>query len=74
MVFLYCLLFFFGDAADNLHSEFFYLSTISRITSSLVVNFQSDLLRGMLPFLQFKKREKHPWKSITFSKVSLQLY
>ena len=30
-----------------------------------------------VPFLQFKKREKHPWKCVTFSKVascSLQLY
>ena len=25
---------------------------------------------GFLPFIQFKKREKHPWKSVTFSKVA----
>ena len=23
-----------------------------------------------LPFVQFKKREKHPWRSVTFSKVA----
>ena len=22
-----------------------------------------------VPFVQFKKREKHPWRSVTFSKV-----
>ena len=29
-----------------------------------------DVLRGLVPFVQFKKREKHPWKSVTFSKVA----
>ena len=32
---------------------------------------------GFVPFLKFKKREKHPWKSDTFSKVAgfnLKLY
>ena len=34
-------------------------------------------LRDLVPFAQSKKREKHPWRSVTFSKVSgfsLQLY
>ena len=34
-------------------------------------------LRDLVPFVQFKKREKHPWGSVNFSKVagfSLQLY
>ena len=47
---------------------------LSRITLSLAVNFQSDALRDLVPIEQFKKREKHPWRSITFSKVSLQFY
>ena len=25
-----------------------------------------DALRDMVPFVQFKKREKHPWRSATF--------
>ena len=25
--------------------------------------------RDLVPFVQFKKPEKHPWKSITFSEV-----
>ena len=32
-------------------------------------------LRDLVAFVQFKKREKHPWKSVNFSKVaSLRLY
>ena len=26
-----------------------------------------DALRNLVPFLQFKQREKHPWSSVTFS-------
>ena len=29
-----------------------------------------DVLRDLVPFVQFKKREKHPWRSVTFSKVA----
>ena len=28
-----------------------------------------DVLRDLVPFVQFKKREKHPWRGTTFSKV-----
>ena len=28
-----------------------------------------NVLRDLVPFVQFKKREKHPWRSVTFSKV-----
>ena len=36
-----------------------------------------DVLRHLVPFVQFKKREKYPWRCVTFDKVaglSLQLY
>ena len=36
-----------------------------------------DALRDLVTFVQFKNREKHPWRSVKFSKVSgvsLQLY
>ena len=36
-----------------------------------------DALRDLVAFIQFKKREKHPWRSVKFSNVagfSLQLY
>ena len=29
-----------------------------------------DDLRYLAPFARFKKREKHPWRSVTFSKVA----
>ena len=34
-------------------------------------------LRDLVPFVQFKKRKKHPWRSVNFSKVagwSVQVY
>ena len=31
-------------------------------------------MHDLVPFAQFKKREKHPWKSVTFSKVNLSPY
>ena len=30
-----------------------------------------DTLRDLVPFVQFKKREKHPWRSVTFSRLLL---
>ena len=36
-----------------------------------------DALHDLVPFVQFKKRGKHSWRSVTFSKVtgfSLRLY
>ena len=29
-----------------------------------------DTLRDLVPFVQIKKREKHPWGSVTFSEVA----
>ena len=29
-----------------------------------------DALRDLVPYVQFKKREKHSWRSVTFSKVA----
>ena len=39
---------------------FFYLSTVPKITLPLVVNFQSDALHDLVPFVQFTKHEKQP--------------
>ena len=27
------------------------------------------IFQVLVPFIQFKEREKHPWRSVTFSKV-----
>ena len=32
--------------------------------------FICDALHDLVPFVQFKTREKHPWRSVTFSKVA----
>ena len=29
-----------------------------------------DALHDLVPFVQFKKREKHPWRSVNFSKAA----
>ena len=29
-----------------------------------------DVLHDLVPFAQFKKREKNPWRNVTFSKVA----
>ena len=46
-----------------------------------ILSFRSldicDALCDLVPCAQFKKREKHPWRNVTFSKVagcSLQFY
>ena len=30
-----------------------------------------DALRDLVPFVEFKKREKQPWRSVTFSKMMM---
>ena len=37
---------------------------------SLEDNHICDALRDLVPFVQFKKREKHPWRSVNFSKIA----
>ena len=34
------------------------------------LNDSCHALRDLVPFVQFEKREKHPWRSVTFSKVA----
>ena len=29
-----------------------------------------DALRDLVPFVQYQKREKHPWRKVNFSKVA----
>ena len=31
-----------------------------------------DVVRDLAPFLQLKKFEKHPWRSVTFSSLKLR--
>ena len=50
----------------------------TRLTRIIMVRliYLCDALRDLVPIVQFKKLEKHPWWSVNFSKVadSPQLY
>ena len=35
-----------------------------------LVNKQLFKVNNLVPFVQFAKREKHPWRSVTLSKVA----
>ena len=43
------------------------LSTIFQF-SGIDSKFWYDNLLDLIPFVQFKKREKHPWRNIAFGK------
>ena len=47
-------------------------SFFSLFAVSVVSDRQSmyGALRDLVPFVQYKKREKHPWRSVNFSKVA----
>ena len=53
-----------------------FQTTLSVNALSSFVNSPGDSAEAMhrkcgtLPFVQFKKREKHPWRSVNFSKVA----
>ena len=34
------------------------------------ISERCDALRDLVPLVPFKKREKHPWRNVTFSKVA----
>ena len=40
-----------------------------KMMQKIKVRLQCDTLLDLVRFAQFKKGEKHPWKSVTFSKV-----
>ena len=48
---------------------FFFGSYIFKSICLSILSIICDALHDLVPFAQFKKREKHPWKSVTFSKV-----
>ena len=39
-------------------------------TAFVLYFFKCDVLLDLVPFVQFKKREIHPWRSVTFSTKS----
>ena len=45
-------------------------SPLRTIYAQHTISLDSDLLRDLVPFVQFKKSGKHSWRSFTFSKVA----
>ena len=45
-------------------------NSLRTATKYFVFFFICDALHDLVPFVQFKTREKHPWRSVTFSKVA----
>ena len=56
-----------GSKRYGLNSFFYVL--IFQNNAATHTNAIWDAFPNLVPFIQFKKREKHPWKSVTFSKV-----
>ena len=56
---------------SNLDTECLILSLYGniRVRENLYSRI-CDALHYLLPFVQFEKREKHPWKTFTFGKVA----
>ena len=47
------------------------LFQINKLICFYSVVFISYVLRDLVPFAQFKKRAKHTWRTVTFSKVAV---
>ena len=41
--------------------------------NNLITVILCDTLRDLVPFVQFKEREEHPWRSVTFGKENHQV-
>ena len=54
-----------------LNNTFFIVTTKSSVTDVFKVLWPIfGALSDLVPFVQFKKRKKHPWRSVNFSKVA----
>ena len=45
-------------------------SPLRAIYAQRIIGLDSDVLHDLVPFVQFKKREKHPRRSVTLSAVA----
>ena len=41
-----------------------------RYLSDGYIDVKCDALRDLVAFVQFKKHERHPWRSVNFNKVA----
>ena len=60
----------YSDGYSEIHwkiSRKIVYERIISLSKSRIMDFtKCDALRDLVPFGQFKKREKHPWTSVTF--------
>ena len=50
--------------------EMYTPSRLQTIYAQRTIGLDSNVLRDLVPFVQFKKCEKHPSRNVTFSKVA----
>ena len=46
------------------------MTNILKSVREMLLIWLCDALRDLVQFLQFKKRKKHQWRGVTFSKVA----
>ena len=54
----------------SLLAEIKLRTTVTEICSTMKQYNICDVLCDLVPFAQFKKSEKHPWRGVVFSKVA----
>ena len=47
--------------------------SVISLREAVTHNCSCDSLCDLVPFVQFKKREKYPWRSVTFTKTLLKI-
>ena len=50
---------------DTIYFNFYYFQLFGNIFLTTC-----GALDDLVPFIQFKRREKHPWRSVTFSEFA----
>ena len=57
---------------ENLNRKLHFLCSVTVMHTLKLISLlkQCDALRDLVPFVEFKKHEKHPWRSATFRTVS----
>ena len=56
----------------NTHKDVLILVKLQALACNFT-KINTGALRDLVPFVKFKKREKHPYRSINFSKVAVKL-
>ena len=56
-----------GQSLPTIKNIWYFIWSLYIIRSNLLNIY--DALHDLVPLVQFKKREKHQWRSVTFSKA-----